>query len=239
MQITSHRSHLARPLACCSSRVLLPCWTLVLVAACGAPREAEPAVETPQARSEGPARSEVSRPDPAPEAPAAAPQALQLIESSTLVAVEVPGVRNVHAMNGLLFAGQPDPDGVQALYTLGVKSVLNSRTQPEMDKAGFDERAVVEGLGMSYVHLPWNGADQLSDDVLDRTREFLRDAPRPALYHCASANRVGAGWIAYRVLDEGVDFETALAEGRTIGLRTEDYVGKVRDYVARRAEAGR
>jgi protein tyrosine phosphatase (PTP) superfamily phosphohydrolase (DUF442 family) len=213
-------------------RALLPGMLLALAVGCGAPGQPTPSPDTRPLGNADPAA-------PSDTDGAGGASTVDRIESPTLVALELPGMRNVHAMNGLVLAGQPNPAGLQAVHDLGGKSVLNSRTQAEMDKAGFDERSVVEGLGMTYEYLPWNGPDQLSDEILDRTRAFLRDAPRPALYHCASANRVGAAWIAYRVLDEGLGFDEALAEGRLVGLRTEDYVGKVRDYVARQQGAAR
>jgi hypothetical protein len=64
-------------------------------------------------------------------------------------------------------------------------------------------------------------------------RELLRTTERPLLFHCASANRVGANWIPYRMLDQGVTWEQAVDEARAMGLRTEAYVDLARDYVAR------
>lgn len=173
----------------------------------------------------------------AQEAPASLPPALAVREVTPLALADT---KNVSAFDGLVLAGQPTVQGLEAARNLGVKAVLNSRKDAEMAKLDFDERAVALGLGMTYTWLPWNGAEELTDDVLDRTREFLRTAPRPALYHCASANRVGAGFAAWRALDHGVDLDTALAEGKRVGMRTEAYEPIVRAYVARRlAERGR
>jgi len=158
----------------------------------------------------------------------------ETLAMTTLTPISLADTQNVHAFDGLLTSGQPSVAGLEAARALGVKSVLNSRKPDEMAKVGFDERAVVEGLGMSYVFLPWNGTEELTDEVLDQTRAFLRDAPRPALYHCASANRVGAGWAAWRALDEGLELDAAIAEGKQVGMRTPSYEPKVRDYVARR-----
>jgi hypothetical protein len=53
--------------------------------------------------------------------------------------------------------------------------------------------------------------------------------------HCASANRVGAVWIPFRVLDQGIELEAAVAGAKAIGLETPEYEAKARDYVERHA----
>jgi protein tyrosine phosphatase (PTP) superfamily phosphohydrolase (DUF442 family) len=113
-----------------------------------------------------------------------------------------------------------------------VRTVFNLRHESEI--RGFDEQLVVTELGMRYVSLPWNGPDELTDDVFDRARAVLGTTERPLLLHCGSAHRVGAVWIPWRVLDCGLSVEDALAEARTIGLRTPEYQQKALEYVARR-----
>jgi len=73
----------------------------------------------------------------------------------------------------------------------------------------------------------------VTDAKIDETRELLRTAERPMLMHCSSANRVGAMWMAYRVLDEELDVEAAAAEAKVVGLRSPVYEQKIRDYIAR------
>jgi len=176
-------------------------------------------------------------PAPAKAAPTGTPPTLAVTEITPLALADTP---NVHAFAGLLTSGQPTVAGLEAAAALGVRTVLNNRKDSELEKVPFDERAVVEGLGMSYVRIPWGGPEELTDEVLDRSLAFLREAERPALYHCASANRVGAAFAAWRALDHGVELEQALAEGRKIGLRTAALEPIVRGYVERRrAERGR
>jgi len=52
----------------------------------------------------------------------------------------------------------------------------------------------------------------------------------PLLIHCASANRVGAMWTMYRILD-GVPPKIAFEEGRTIGLQP-DREAEIRTWLA-------
>jgi uncharacterized protein (TIGR01244 family) len=100
----------------------------------------------------------------------------------------------------------------------------------------WDEAASVRAQGMEWIQIPWNGPDQLTDEVFDRSREALRSAQRPMLFHCGSGNRVGAVWIAFRVLDEGLPLEAAVTEAKTIGLKTPEFETKARDYVARKVK---
>lgn len=59
-------------------------------------------------------------------------------------------------------AGQPTEDALRDMAAKGIKTVINLRTQQEMDNRGavpFDEAALLEELGMTYVHIPLGGPD--------------------------------------------------------------------------------
>lgn len=127
-------------------------------------------------------------------------------------------IKQIHAVDDLYLASQPSAEDYKALKDLGIKTVIDLRL--EQENRGFNEKETIESLGMAYVALPWNGADQLTDEKLDTMRKLLREAERPLLMKCGSSNRVGAGWLAYRVLDQGVAVETALAEAKVVGMRT-------------------
>jgi protein tyrosine phosphatase (PTP) superfamily phosphohydrolase (DUF442 family) len=141
----------------------------------------------------------------------------------------------VHRFGDLYLASQPSEADLHLAKALGVRTLVNQR-RPE-EKIGFDERATAEGLGLAYANPAFRGAHELTDGVLDESLDLLRGADRPLLIHCASANRTGAIWLAYRVLDGGLDFDAALGEARQVGLRSPDYEAVVRDYVERRRPA--
>lgn len=163
---------------------------------------------------------------------AAAEEAHRLAFAEKLEPYECGDVKRLHTYRGVFLASQPSPDDFEQAKLGGIKTVIDQRHASE--RKDFDERAVVTGLGLEYRRLAWNGVDELTDAMLDRTREALRTAPRPLLIHCSSANRTGATWLAYRVLDDGLSVEAALAEAKTVGLRSPDYERVVRDYIARR-----
>lgn len=167
----------------------------------------------------------------------AAPEAKPTAEKHTAITTEAlepytcGTVQRLHTIQGLFLASQPQAADFEQAKAGGVKTVVDLR-KPSEDR-GFDERSVVATLGLGYVAIPWNGADELTDAVFDQARAMFRDVQRPALIHCSSGNRIGPLWIAWRTLDQGTDLEAAVAEARTIGMKTADYEAKARDYVAR------
>lgn len=138
-------------------------------------------------------------------------------------------IANVHRFGGLLLAGAPQPEDLAAARREGVTTVINLRRASEV--TAFDERQVVEAAGMRYVHLPFGDAAELTDAIFDAVRAELRSADGRLLLHCASANRVGAVWLPFRVLDGGLSWEEALAEAKTVGLKSADYERRAREYI--------
>ena len=139
---------------------------------------------------------------------------------------------NVHRCGTIYLAGQPGRDDLAKLKEQGVAMVIDLRTDGEID---WDEGAAVKGQGIDYAKLAFRGADSLTDDILNKTRELLCVAVkenRKIVVHCGSANRVGAVWLAHRVLDDGLSWEAAAAEAEEVGLRTPAYSERVKSYVA-------
>lgn len=116
----------------------------------------------------------------------------------------------------LLAAGQPDETALRAAREAGYTTVVNLRTDAE--PIGFDERAVVEGLGMRYLQIPVAGAAGVTEDNARALRAAIYEAaPQPVLVHCGTANRVGALVAVASALD-GASVDEALADGRRAGL---------------------
>ena len=117
---------------------------------------------------------------------------------------------------GLVAAGQPVPEALAKLSSMGFKTVLNLRMPGEGGPA--NQREVVEGQGLRYVSVPMTAATfSLAD--LEAVEKVLGDpAAGPILFHCASANRVGGVWAAV-LARRGESLDSALAKGRAAGLR--------------------
>jgi uncharacterized protein (TIGR01244 family) len=177
--------------------------------------ETQPAEETPPAGA--------NAEDGAPTA-AAAPAELRQAELGT--------TNNVHAVGDIYLAGQPGEDDLELLAERGVKTVVCLRKPEEIT---FDEAAAVEAAGMEFVSIPFDGAEELTDDVFDRVREALAEhGDEPLVLHCGRANRVGAVWMVHRVLNDGVGIDQALEEAEVAGLRTPEYAEKAQDYIRRK-----
>jgi uncharacterized protein (TIGR01244 family) len=154
------------------------------------------------------------------------------ITTETLEPYTCGSIQRLHTYGGVFLASQPAPEDFAQAKAGGVRTVINLRRDDE--QPGFDERAHVEGLGLAYAQVPFNSEAELTDAVFDRGRELLESAERPILLHCASANRVGALWLPWRVLDGGLSVEAALAEAKTVGLKSPAYEAKALDYIARK-----
>jgi protein tyrosine phosphatase (PTP) superfamily phosphohydrolase (DUF442 family) len=92
--------------------------------------------------------------------------------------------------------------------------------QGEMDRVGFDERKLVEELGMTYVHLPSRGGQgefAYSPATLRRFTETMQGAQGKVLLHCTIAWRASHLWAAY-LIDRGVPAGQALTHARAINL---------------------
>ena len=150
------------------------------------------------------------------------------IESS-----ELGSAKNVHRLGNLFFAGQFAQEDIATLKKNGVTRVITLRTDGEVK---WDEEAEVKNAGMEFFKAPFRSPEGLTDEVFDSIRELLKDKSKTTLFHCGSANRVGGVWLPHRVLDEGVELETALKEAKEIGLHTEFIEEKALDYIKRMQE---
>ncbi len=141
------------------------------------------------------------------------------------------GIQKLHRRGNVLIAGQPGAADLALLQRAGVRTVINLRKATETD---WDEAATARELGLEYANLGFMLPTEFDDAVLDEARRLLNaSASAPVLLHCGSANRASAVWLAHRVLDEGVDYETALAEAEATGLATPAYAEVVRAYIGR------
>lgn len=135
----------------------------------------------------------------------------------------------VHAYGDIYLAGQPSPEELPLLEAAGIKTIISLRHKKELP---WDEAATVKQNGMDFVHVPFAGAQQLKPEVFDKVLKVLRDKKRgPTVLHCGAANRVGAIWYAYRVLDGNLSPDEAMKEAQTVGLRTPAYLEKAQEYV--------
>lgn len=167
-----------------------------------------------------------------PKSPAAAHRAPPT--TTKLEAYSCGTVQRLHTLDGVFLGSQPAAADLEQAKSGGIRTVVDLRAAGEA--RGFDEPALVATLGLAYHSIPFQTPEELTDDVFDRTRALLGErANRPMFVHCSSGNRVGAVWLAHRVLDDGVAWDDALGEARLVGLKLPAYEARAQDYVRRHA----
>ncbi|HSB10988.1 MAG TPA: protein tyrosine phosphatase family protein [Blastocatellia bacterium] len=128
-------------------------------------------------------------------------------------------------------AGQPKDSAFAKLAENGYRSVLSLRTGSE----GIDiahEKEMVEKSGMRFINIPVVSSEPKPEQVTEFIKAVKEKANQPMLIHCGSANRVGAFWMIYRVVDQGWDEQKALEEAIQIGLTSAGLKTFAHEYIA-------
>lgn len=148
--------------------------------------------------------------------------------------IDAAGFRAMLAVAGDLYiSGQPDSASLVRLKGEGVRTVINLRTAPEMSNRAavpFDEQAVVEALGMTYVHIPLGGEDTpYTPDAVRKFADALHTSGGKVLLHCTVAWRASHMLAAYLIRFKGMPTAQALAYAKAVNfgeLPVEGLLGK-------------
>jgi uncharacterized protein (TIGR01244 family) len=141
---------------------------------------------------------------------------------ATAVKEEVEGIRNFTRVDATVAcAGATEVRAIPEIARRGYRSIVNLRVATE-DGADIDAtRAAADAAGLTFIHLPLNGAEpdvKVADAFL---AAVTNTANQPVFINCGSANRVGAMWLIKRMLVDGWTEARALEEARLIGLRSD------------------
>lgn len=124
----------------------------------------------------------------------------------------------------LFIAGQPTEQGLKDMAAAGVTTVVNLRTEREMNDrsvVGFDESALAASLGLTYVHIPSGGPDTpYSARMVDRFASAVDAAEGKVLLHCTVAWRASHLYTAYLYRYRGLGLDEAVGHGRAVNLGT-------------------
>jgi protein tyrosine phosphatase (PTP) superfamily phosphohydrolase (DUF442 family) len=130
-----------------------------------------------------------------------------------------PGISNYTQVDAVVACGgATEVSALDGLKKDGFKSIINLRMASERGANIDENRARAESLGLKYLHIPFNGGAPENKTFDDFLAAIADKSNQPAFIHCASANRVGAVWLAKRVLQDGWSIDKATAEARVIGL---------------------
>ena len=120
---------------------------------------------------------------------------------------------------GVAASAQPSRSALERAAAVGYRTVVNFRSEGETPSPE-DERKAVEGLGLSYVHIPVKGPN-LSVEHAAALAEVLDDPGRkPVLLHCSSGNRAAGAWALYLARFRNVPPDEAVRRGEAAGMQS-------------------
>ncbi len=123
--------------------------------------------------------------------------------------------KQVAPVDGITVSGQPGADALKVFADSGYTTVIDLRGVEE--PRGLDEAQVVESLGMQYLQLPIEKAEDVSFENAELLSSLIEQAPGPVLVHCGSGNRVGA-LLALAQRADGKSIEESVEYGVSGGL---------------------
>jgi protein tyrosine phosphatase (PTP) superfamily phosphohydrolase (DUF442 family) len=127
--------------------------------------------------------------------------------------------------------GQPSEQAFAKVAASGFHSVLSLRPPSE----GIDltkERSLVEKTGLRYYNIPVVSSAPRAEQADEFIRLVKEKSNHPMLINCATANRVGAFMMIYRVVEQSWSEEKALDEAVKIGLRGDELKKFAQSYIA-------
>lgn len=144
--------------------------------------------------------------------PPETPTAAETVADAPLVPI-----RNARTpLPGVLTGGQPTEEQLRAAAEAGYTAVIDLRMAGEHD---FDERGIVERLGMTYHAVPVDGSSGLTRERAEALDAALLEAGAgPVMVHCGSGNRVGALIALHEHWIRGREAEASLETGLAAGL---------------------
>lgn len=122
----------------------------------------------------------------------------------------------MHPRGDLITAGQPAPEDWLRLRGRHVTTVINLRTDEEME--GRDEAAEVAAAGLDYQRLPIADEADIDAAHADKLWQRIDAAPGRVMVHCASGNRVGALLAIGAARHGDMSPQQALEFGQRAGL---------------------
>jgi len=120
---------------------------------------------------------------------------------------------NLYKAGDVFIAGQPTSSNLDSLAEIGVKLIINLRTQGEMEALDYDEAAQAKKLGIKYEHYPMGGADGYNPDVIKEMGKQIKKSKGQVLIHCRSAGRATYAWMAWMVRYQDISIDEAVELG--------------------------
>ena len=150
------------------------------------------------------------------EAPAVSPSTVNPSATTAPSPLDIP--RFVKVKAGLAFGRQPFPDGIVWLKQAGFKKVVHVAGTAEVDDAA---QKLFEREGIQYVRIEMN-PERLDASLVNQfSSAIVSNENTPVFVYDRDGSRLGALWMAHRVLDEKASQTQARAEAEAIGFNYE------------------
>lgn len=106
--------------------------------------------------------------------------------------------------------------GAALLAEHGFKTIIDLRTPAEGTN---EEKQAAETVSIHYINIPVT-SEGITQKQLTAFTKAVENTTKPVIVHCASGNRAGAMWAAYRI-SQGAAPEIAIEEGKAAGMKPE------------------
>jgi protein tyrosine/serine phosphatase len=138
-------------------------------------------------------------------------------------------IKNFGQMDQTFYRGaQPNEQDYKDLQRLGIKTVIDLRSDPESY-----EKPDVESLGMRYVNIPMSDSDYPKAEQVSQFLKLVDDPSTGKFFvHCAGGrHRTGVMGAVYRFSHYHWNFDQVYAEMKDYDFYTRWGHGKMKDFV--------
>ena len=138
-------------------------------------------------------------------------------------------IRNFGQMDQRFYRGaQPNEQDYKDLAGLGIKTVIDLRSDPEAY-----EKRDVEALGMRYINIPMSDSDYPKTEQVNQFLKLVDDPSTGKFFvHCAGGrHRTGVMGAVYRFNHYHWNFDQVYAEMKDYDFYTRFGHGKLKDFV--------
>jgi len=144
----------------------------------------------------------------------------------------VEGVTNFAELESTVAcAGAATPGSVAEIKKMGYKAIFNLRLANEQGADIEGETAAAKAAGITFIHLPLNGAMPDPAVVDNFLQAITQPGNQPAFIHCASGNRAATMWFIKRVVVDKWDNDRAMAEAAALGNISQPIKTFALDYI--------
>ena len=120
---------------------------------------------------------------------------------------------NLYYAGDVFIAGQPTQTNLDSLIDIGVKLVVNLRTDDEMNYLNYDQAKYLKSKKIEYIHIPMGGDDGYKADAIDKMGKKINETEGKVLIHCRSAGRATYAWMAWLIRYQDYSIDEAVRLG--------------------------